>query len=331
MLQAKAIALSYSNEVALILLLILGSVGFAQVSGDASGLIRAISDSANETGAWRIEGSIKRGDSDASFVLQIQSPDKIRYEQKGGATPAVVVCNASNAWLYSPPVNAYRKFMPKESPACSLIIEEWKRLPETLESPKLVGKGSYLVEGKSRECQLVRGASKPLPESAGSRKRTLCIDQKRNLIAWEKTESKEGSETYTYSRIEQNVTEADSTFTFEPPVGSKLTDLQLPTPGPLGSHNIPRAPGVSLPRIVSNVEPRYDDDSRRAKIEGIVVLYVVIDNMGVPSEIYLLKSLSPGLDANAASSVKKWRFSPAMKDGKPVSYGATIEVKFRLT
>jgi TonB family protein len=331
LLQAKAIVLSYSNEVVLVLLLILGSVGFAQVSGDASGLIRAISDSANETGAWRIEGSIKRGDSDASFVLQMQSPDQIRYEQKGGATPAVIVCNSSIAWLYSPPVNAYRKFLPNESPVCSLIVGEWKRLPETLEGPKLVGKGSYIIEGKSKECQLVRGISKPLPESAGSRKRTLCVDQKRNLIAWEKTESKDGSETFTYSRIEQGASYLDSTFTFEPPAGSKLTDLQLPTPGPLGSHNIPRVPGVSLPRILSNLEPGYDEDSRRAKIEGIVVLYVVIDDRGLPSEIYLLKPLSPGLDANATSSVKKWRFSPAMKDGKPISYGATIEVKFRLT
>jgi outer membrane lipoprotein-sorting protein len=96
-----------------LVLLILGSIGFAQGNGDASSLIRAVSDSAKDTATWQIEGSIKQGNSDASFVLQLQSPDKTRFEQRGGVTPALIVCDSTNAWLYSPPVQCLSKGAPK--------------------------------------------------------------------------------------------------------------------------------------------------------------------------------------------------------------------------
>jgi TonB family protein len=187
-----------------------------------------------------------------------------------------------------------------------------------------------MAEGKFRECQLIRGTSKPEDESAGRLKRTLCIDEALKVVAWEKTEGKFGNEVYTYDRIERGVDLTTTMFVFEPPSGSGLTELQLPTPAPLGTHNMPRDSGVTMPRLVAKVEPGYDEASRQAKIQGVVVLYAVIDAQGLLSEIYVLLPLTPGLDANAISAVKKWRFSPAIKDGKPVVVGVTIEVNFRL-
>jgi TonB family protein len=44
----------------------------------------------------------------------------------------------------------------------------------------------------------------------------------------------------------------------------------------------------------------------------------------------IIRSLGLGLDEKALEAIKKWRFRPAYKDGKPVTVAATIEVNFRL-
>jgi hypothetical protein len=43
--------------------------------------------------------------------------------------------------------------------------------------------------------------------------------------------------------------------------------------------------------------PFYDEDSRKARIEGTVVLYVVIDPRGIPSEVEVFRPLSPQSEA----------------------------------
>ena len=37
-----------------------------------------------------------------------------------------------------------------------------------------------------------------------------------------------------------------------------------------------------------------------------------------------------GLDQNAIKAVRQWKFAPALKDGKPVAVGATVEIRYRL-
>jgi TonB family protein len=37
-----------------------------------------------------------------------------------------------------------------------------------------------------------------------------------------------------------------------------------------------------------------------------------------------------GLDQKAVEAVRKWKFEPAMKDGKPVAVQISVEVNFRL-
>jgi TonB family protein len=42
------------------------------------------------------------------------------------------------------------------------------------------------------------------------------------------------------------------------------------------------------------------------------------------------KSLGYGLDERAIEAVKKWKFSPGKKDGKPVPVDVTVLVNFTL-
>ncbi len=87
---------------------------------------------------------------------------------------------------------------------------------------------------------------------------------------------------------------------------------------------------VRPPTIVSKIEPVYTDDARDAKIQGSVLLSLVIDRSGVPNEIEVARSLDSGLDQNAVHAVQQWRFHPATKDGQAVAVRAHIEVNFKL-
>jgi TonB family protein len=84
------------------------------------------------------------------------------------------------------------------------------------------------------------------------------------------------------------------------------------------------------PKVVSKVEPAYTDDARSAKIEGPVVLSLMIDPQGQAHNIRVTKSLDKGLDQQAIAAIEQWHFAPGIKDGKPVHAAATIEVNFHL-
>jgi len=88
--------------------------------------------------------------------------------------------------------------------------------------------------------------------------------------------------------------------------------------------------GVSAPQLVFKVEPEYSEEARKAKFQGTVVLYVVVDEKGVPRDLKVVRPLGLGLDQKAIEAVQKWKFKPGLKDGHPVAVSAQIEVNFRL-
>jgi len=95
-------------------------------------------------------------------------------------------------------------------------------------------------------------------------------------------------------------------------------------------HSLKEDKSIVPPKLTSKVEPEYTEEARDAKIEGVCVLAVEIDQDGIARNIVIKRSLDAGLDLNAIAAISKWRFSPAEKDGKPVRVAATIEVNFKL-
>jgi protein TonB len=88
--------------------------------------------------------------------------------------------------------------------------------------------------------------------------------------------------------------------------------------------------GVSAPTLVFSPEPEYSEDARKAKLQGVVRLALVVDERGNPTQIKVTTPLGLGLDQKAIEAVQKWKFKPGMKDGKPVAVQASVEVNFRL-
>jgi len=88
--------------------------------------------------------------------------------------------------------------------------------------------------------------------------------------------------------------------------------------------------GVSAPRVLENPAPDYSEEARKAKYQGTVVLWLIVDSNGRPRDVRVARSLGMGLDQKAMEAVKLWKFHPAMKDGTPVAVQINVEVNFHL-
>ena len=88
--------------------------------------------------------------------------------------------------------------------------------------------------------------------------------------------------------------------------------------------------GVSPPRQIYHREPEFSEAARVAKVQGTVLLQLVVNKEGVPTNIHISQPLGYGLDAKAVEAVRSWTFSPAEKDGVPVNVAIAVEVDFHL-
>jgi TonB family protein len=84
------------------------------------------------------------------------------------------------------------------------------------------------------------------------------------------------------------------------------------------------------PQVIEMIEPEYSDEARRARISGVVVVALEVGIDGHAHNIRILRPLGLGLDERALEAVSRWRFRPALADGRPIAWPATIEVNFRL-
>jgi TonB family protein len=77
-------------------------------------------------------------------------------------------------------------------------------------------------------------------------------------------------------------------------------------------------------------DPTYSEEARKAKYQGVVSLWIVVDSQGNVTDARVVKPLGLGLDEKAVETVRTWRFKPAMRNGAPVPVRVGVEVFFRL-
>src|SRR6202162_3332867 len=100
---------------------------------------------------------------------------------------------------------------------------------------------------------------------------------------------------------------------------------------PICRGNDSDAPGcVTAPHATYSPDPKYPKKESKARHRGTVVLDLVVGSDGLPRDITVWRPLSPEFDEAAFDAVKKWRFSPATKDGKPIATQIKVEVDFHL-
>lgn len=87
---------------------------------------------------------------------------------------------------------------------------------------------------------------------------------------------------------------------------------------------------VSAPIPIYRPDPPYSEEARKAKYQGVVILWIVVDAQGNVANPRVVKPVGMGLDQKAVDTVKTWKFKPAMRGGVPVPVQVQVEVTFRL-
>lgn len=84
--------------------------------------------------------------------------------------------------------------------------------------------------------------------------------------------------------------------------------------------------------LVSAPPPAYPANARRARAEGTATLLVSLSATGAVLGCEVSRSAGrDDLDEAALRAVKKWRFSPAVRDGESIQANVLVKVVFRLT
>jgi TonB family protein len=83
-------------------------------------------------------------------------------------------------------------------------------------------------------------------------------------------------------------------------------------------------------KLTSTFEPASNQYAQDNGVAGMALYHVVIGPDGTPGEIAVARPIGFGLDENAVTAIQAAKFSPAIKDGKPVPVLLDLVVQFRI-
>jgi protein TonB len=99
--------------------------------------------------------------------------------------------------------------------------------------------------------------------------------------------------------------------------------------GGTGTGPVPVLDYERPPRALRTPRPEYPPAAFVKKVEGTVLLEILIDDTGHVARVRVAQSI-PLLDQAAVDVVRTWRFEPAMKHGRPVASLAWAPVRFQI-
>jgi TonB family protein len=91
-----------------------------------------------------------------------------------------------------------------------------------------------------------------------------------------------------------------------------------------------RRKGKVDPTLLYDIQPQYTKEAFRKHIQGDVVMSLTVTKTGSATDVKVVKSLDPGLDASAIAAVQQWRWRPATLDGQPADHTAKVATHFKI-
>jgi TonB family protein len=87
--------------------------------------------------------------------------------------------------------------------------------------------------------------------------------------------------------------------------------------------------GIKPPKALSAPDPKFPELPADAEQHGTVVMLIGVSTKGRVEAVRVLHSDEQAFEKTAVATVKKWKFKPAEKDGRPVPVQVTVEMKFQ--
>jgi TonB family protein len=83
-------------------------------------------------------------------------------------------------------------------------------------------------------------------------------------------------------------------------------------------------------RLLTQFEPDSNEYAQANAVAGMAQYHAVVRPDGTVGDVVVSRPIGFGLDENAVAAIKKAKFSPAIKDGMPVSVMLDLNVPFRI-
>ena len=126
--------------------------------------------------------------------------------------------------------------------------------------------------------------------------------------------------------------------------GPQLSEMDKFLACPAGGGVLPDPQGVQKiggsvkpPKVLNQVDAAFPKDFRKTvrkrlfrSFQAVSIVTFVVDTEGNPQSLCVQKPAGYGLDGEAMKAVRRYRFEPATKDGKPIPARLQVEVTFRL-
>lgn len=111
---------------------------------------------------------------------------------------------------------------------------------------------------------------------------------------------------------------------------SGFTNADVPSPPTVHSHAAEAAARALPAEILFKPTPVYTQEARNLRIEGEVLLEVVLEASGSLHVVRVVRGLGHGLDDNAVKAAQQIHFKPAMRDGQPTDSTVVLHIVFQL-
>lgn len=85
-----------------------------------------------------------------------------------------------------------------------------------------------------------------------------------------------------------------------------------------------------LPRVKKEIKALYPEEAKQARIDGSVVLDVIIGKEGKVQDVTLVRGPGHGLNESALNALKQFEFAPALQGATPVAVKIRYTYKFKL-